>query len=198
MKSILQHITQALKITPLALLLSSSAIAGAIETGQTIPAISIEDKGELVIEEGKVVYADWSSDSLTGKVHVLQYMAGRMSASKVNEPFTDALEKLELSLDYQQTTTIINLDDSMFGTSGFVNSELKSNKKKYPFSTIVADKRGTGASRWQLDEASSAIAVLSPAGKVLFFKDGALSTEEIDRVIALIQAEMQKLSAAAE
>lgn len=198
MKSLLQNIKCALLITFLALLLSPGAMASSIQTGQAIPAITIEDKGELVLEENKVVYADWSTDSLMGKVHVLQYMAGRMSASKVNEAFTDALEKLELSRDYQQTTTIINLDDSMFGTSGFVNSELKSNKKKYPFSTIVADKRGTGASAWRLDEASSAIMVLSPDGKVLFFKDGGLSTEEIDSVITLIQAQMQKLSAAAE
>lgn len=164
-----------------------------ITSGAPLPSLSIENKGELVLQGDTVTYQHWSTAALTGKVQVLQYMAGRMAASKLNEPFTDQLKTRGFPLDKYHVTTIINLSDAFFGTSGFVNSELKSNKKKYPKSSIVADKSGLGATLWGLKRQSSAIFVLSPTGEVLFFKDGALSAEEIDNVLALIQQQIEQL-----
>lgn len=161
--------------------------------GAALPALEVTDKGELILAGDKVEYKPWSSATLTGKVHVLQYLAGRMSSSKLNEPFTDKLSELAMSLEFHQVTTIINLDDAMWGTSGFVASELKSNKKKYPDSTMVADKNGDGAKLWELTPEGSAIWVLSPEGKVLFFKDGGLSAEEIASTVELLQSQMKLL-----
>ena len=172
----------------------SGPLWAAIVPGEAIPDLSIDNRGELVLHNDKIIYQRWTTGALTGKVQVLQYMAGRMAASKLNEPFTDQLKLRKFPLDKYHVTTIINLDDTFFGTSGFVNSELRSNKKKYPASSIVADKKGLGASMWGLKRQGSAIVVLSPQGRVLFFKDGSLSAEEIDNVLALIEQHIDLLA----
>lgn len=171
----------------------SSAVFAAITVGQTIPPVTIEQNGELHIKGDTISYASWHTDALAGKVNVLQYLAGRMAASKLNKPFTDKLAAINLPLDHYRVTTIINLDDAMFGTSGFVSSELKNNKKKYPRSSMVADKKGLGAETWDLKPQGSAIFVVSAEGKVLFFKDGGLNNEEIDSVIDLVKQQIQQL-----
>jgi len=177
------------------LAMNTSAQAN-ITLGNLIPEVTIKDKGELLLQGDSIAYQNWNSQTLTGKVHTLQYMAGRSSASKINDPFIDQLKLLELSIERHQVTTIVNLDDAMFGTSGFVASELKKNKQRYPASSIIADADGRGAEQWQLEQKSSAIFVLSTEGKVLFFKQGALSEQEIDQAISLIKEQVLLLSPA--
>ena len=157
----------------LSLLLSvASHTMAAIEVGSKIPSLVIEEHGELIVSDKQtIIYKPWSTDGLTGKVHILQYMAGRMSAYSIHEPFTEAFDLKKFPQEFHLTTTIVNLDDTFIGTSGLVNSELKSEKEMYSFASIVADKNGEGAERWQLSRKSSAIVVLSPQGEVLFFKD---------------------------
>lgn len=45
---------------------------------------------------------------------------------------------------------------------------------------------------WQLDEESSAIAVLDKDGRVQWAKDGALTQEEVQQVIALLHKLLSK------
>ena len=120
------------------------AATAAVPVGEPLPAIAITEKGELVLSEpDKVHYKDWVTSDLAGRVHVLQYLAGRLSTPKINKPFTDRLGELHLESRHYHVTTIINLDDTLFGTSAIVASQLKRNKRKYPASSIVADKHGT-------------------------------------------------------
>nr|WP_101759331.1 YtfJ family protein [Oceanicoccus sp. KOV_DT_Chl] len=126
------------------LMVSSWLTQADITVGEKLPELEIKKKGELILTGDDISYAEWSTKALQNKVQILQYLAGRMTASKVNKPFTDKLETLDLSADHHHTTTIINLNDTFFGTSGFVASELKKNKIKYPSTSIVADKKGSG------------------------------------------------------
>ncbi len=188
-------------ITALLFCLASSILqadTSAIQTGATLPSLSINDKGELMLSGDDISYKPWSSNELANgqKVQILQYLAARSSASKINEPFTDRLEQEKLSTDTHHVTTIINASDAIWGTGGFVSGELKSNKKKYPRSSLVDDAEGKGAKTWKLEAESSAIAILSPTGKVLFFKQGALSPAEIDSTVTLVKKQMKSLSAA--
>jgi hypothetical protein len=167
--------------------------------GEVIPALQIDEPGELILEgKDTITYQPWSTDLLVGKVHIVQYLAGRLGVKDMNKPFTDALDALDYPAESVHTTTIINLDDTLFGTSGLVNSQLKGNKIKYWYSSIVADREGDGARVWQLQRKHSAIILLSPTQEVLFFKDGQLDNTEISQVLGLIeqQIERQQISAA--
>lgn len=76
-------------------LLGVSAVASAanIQLNQSVPAISVTDKGELVMNnEGKLDYQPWKSQQLVGKVRTIQHIAGRSSAKELNAPLVEAIK----------------------------------------------------------------------------------------------------------
>jgi YtfJ family uncharacterized protein len=100
-------------------------------------------------------------------------------------PFTDKL-KTDIPQGAFLSTTILNLDEAMWGTSALVVSELKSNKKEFPNAVLVADEDGVGLSKWQLESENSAVIVTDPQGVVRYFKQGAMSAAEIESTVALV------------
>jgi YtfJ family uncharacterized protein len=169
----------------LASLLTTLAHANDINPGSRLPDLGIAEKGELVLSGDEVGYRAWTYPQQPGKVHVLQYMAATRSASNINMPFTDRM-KTDLPQGAFLSTTILNLDEAMWGTSGFVVSELESNKKEFPNAVLVADEDGVGLSKWQLEKENSAVIVTDPQGVVRYFKQGAMSEEEIESTLALV------------
>ncbi len=54
-----------------------------IQLNQSVPAVSVTDKGELVMNnDGKLDYQPWKSQQLVGKVRTIQHIAGRSSAKR--------------------------------------------------------------------------------------------------------------------
>ena len=91
-----------------------------------------------------------------------------------------------------QTTTIVNTDDAIPGSGMFVRSSIESNKQLYPWSQFIVDSNGVVRKAWQLNEESSAIVVLDKDGRVQWAKDGALSQEEVQQVVALLHKLLNK------
>ncbi|MBL5967055.1 YtfJ family protein [Lelliottia amnigena] len=168
------------------LLLPLMASAHNIENGQRVPAVGITDRGELILDNDKFSYKAWNSAQLPGKVRVVQHLAGRSSAKEKNASMIEAIKSANLPHDRYQTTTIVNTDDAIPGSGMFVRSSLESNKKLYPWSQIIVDSNGVTRKAWQLEEESSAVVVLDKDGRVQWAKDGALTQEEVQQVIALL------------
>ena len=166
------------------LLLPMIASAHQFETGQRVPPIGITDRGELVLDKDQFSYKTWNSAQLVGKVRVLQHIAGRTSAKEKNATLIEAIKSAKLPHDRYQTTTIVNTDDAIPGSGMFVRSSLESNKKLYPWSQFIVDSNGVARGAWQLDEESSAVVVLDKDGRVQWAKDGALTPEEVQQVMA--------------
>jgi len=164
----------------------------ALEVGQQVEPVTIDTQGEINYDadQDEYTYQKWSSDNLTGKVRAVQHMAGRSSAKKINQGFIDALKAAQFDHDKYQTTTIINLDDAVFGTGLLVKNKAEKSKKKFYWSSIVLDESGNAQQAWQLNPKKSAIIVLNQQGKVLFFKDGKMTSNEIKNTIALIKNTM--------
>lgn len=158
-----------------------------ITTGQPLPPLLIEEQGELLLSEGRSHFRPWHSDSGLGQAQVIQYMAARMSTSKLNEPLTDALKEAGFPPDQLRVTTILNLADAAWGTRGFVLGELASNKKKHPDAILVADESGAGLRSWQLEEKNSAIAVVAPDGAIALFHEGPLNEAGVAQVLSLLK-----------
>lgn len=174
------------------LLLPMMASAHKFETGQRVPPVGIADRGELVLDKDQFSYNTWNSAQLVGKVRVLQHIAGRTSAKEKNAALIEAIKSAKLPHDRYQTTTIVNTDDAIPGSGMFVRSSLESNKKLYPWSQFIVDSNGIARSAWQLDEESSAIAVLDKDGRVQWAKDGALTQEEVQQVMDLLHKLLNK------
>ncbi|MBV7298881.1 YtfJ family protein [Enterovibrio paralichthyis] len=167
-------------------LISTFASANNITNGQALPEVSVEKYGELILNGDKIAYQAWDTDLLPGKVRVIQAIAGRSSAKEMNAPLMDAILAANPPRDKYQTTTIINQDDAIWGTGGFVKSSAEDSKKEFSWSSLVLDADGRAANAWNLKEESSAIIVLNKDGKAQFVKEGALSQDEIAQVIDLI------------
>lgn len=168
------------------LLLPLMASAHNIETGQRVPPVGITDRGELILENKDFSYKQWNSAQLSGKVRVVQHIAGRTSAKEKNAALVEAIKSANLSHDKYQTTTIVNTDDAIPGSGMFVRSNIESNKKRYPWSQFIVDSDGRARQSWHLEEKGSAVVVLDKAGRVQWVKDGALSPQEVQQVIALL------------
>ena len=180
------------------LLLSLAApitLAGGTTPGDRLADLSITDKGELLLSDGDVKYKPWNYPQQPGKVHVLQYMAATQSASKINKPFRKKMTTVLPQGGEFLSTTILNLDEAMWGTSGMVVSKLKSSKMEFPNATMVVDEKGEGLTKWQLEKENSAVIVTDSAGVVRYFKQGAMSEAEIDSTLALINQFIDKDSA---
>ncbi|MBD2811351.1 YtfJ family protein [Xenorhabdus sp. Vera] len=168
------------------------AFAHNITPEQQVPAVSVTDKGELLFNDGKFSYQNWDSTELPGKVRTIQHIAGRSSAKEMNDPLIQALKNAGLPKDKYQTTSIVNTDDAIFGTSVFVRNNLEDSKKQFPWSQFIVDSNGLAKKAWGLEPKSSAIIVLDKNGNVKFVKDGKLSNQEITHVISLIEEELKK------
>jgi len=160
--------------------------------GQRVAPVGVADRGELVLSNDKFSYKSWNSAQLVGKVHVVQHIAGRSSAKEKNATLIEAIKSAKLPHDRYQTTTIVNTDDAIPGSGMFVRSSIESNKQLYPWSQFIVDSNGVVRKAWQLNEESSAIVVLDKDGRVQWAKDGALSQEEVQQVVALLHKLLNK------
>lgn len=158
-----------------------------IQIGSTLPPVQITEYGELHNQDDLLNYHPWSSDSLIGKVRIIQAIAGRTQARELNQALIDAIIAANLSADHYQTTTIVNQNDAIFATGGFVKSSLESSKREFPWSSMVLDKHGEVAQSWELMAKSSAIIVLDQSATVHFVQEGSLSPDHIQQVMELIQ-----------
>ncbi len=161
-----------------------------ISQGQVLPAVSVDNKGEVLLEDGRTHYATWDSAVLKGKVRCVHHLAGRSSAKEINESLMDALKKANFPQSDYQTTTIVNLKDAIFGTGSLVSMMVEGGKKEFPWTSVVVDAKGTVQSAWELQKESSAVAILDRDGKVLFSKDGKLTADEVTSVVALIAEQL--------
>ncbi|MDD1781603.1 YtfJ family protein [Enterovibrio sp. ZSDZ35] len=172
-------------------LLSTFASAHNISNGSPLPQTSVEKYGELTLNGNKVGYKPWNTSELTGKVRIIQAIAGRSSAKEMNAPLVDAITAANFPEDKYQTTTIINQDDAIWGTGGFVKSSAEDSKKEFSWSSIVLDANGTVSDAWRLQEESSAIILLDTDGVVRFVKEGPLNEQEVTQVIDLVNKSMK-------
>lgn len=163
------------------------AAAHNLTIGGQVPAVSVDKHGEIVLNGDDTGYQNWASQDMLGKVRVIQAIAGRSSSKEMNAPLMTALTAAKLPEANYQTTTIINQDDAIWGTSSFVKSSAEDSKQEFPWSSMVLDEDGKVAKTWDLKPESSAIIVQDKQGKVLFVKEGALSGDEVKQVIALIK-----------
>lgn len=155
----------------------------------TLPPLAIDDRGQMILDGDSVTYSPWSSDINPGKVHVLQYVAATRSASKAYSPFTDKLTEAFSPEDFH-VTTIINLDDALWGTAGFVVSEVEDSKRKYPKSTLVLDENGAGRKGWDLTKKGFALAILDKQGSILYFTQEPMADGDLENMVNLVKAQI--------
>lgn len=167
--------------------LCASALAGAPTVDTPLPPLSITERGELTMSGDEFTFVPWRSDVNPGKVHVIQYFGATMSDSEIFKPFTDLLEK-SVPPGTVHVTTVLNLDAALWGTTGFVMSELEKNKRIHPQATMVVDDKGQGVVEWDLGKTGTGFVVMDSKGIVKYFTRQAMNEAELASVMDIVRA----------
>jgi len=168
-------------------LCSGATQAAAPTIGAPLPVLKITDRGELTMSGDKFSFVPWSSATNPGKVHIIQYFGATMGDRKVFEPVTDLLET-SMEPGTVHVSTVLNLDAALWGTSGWVLSELEKNKKIHPEATMVVDEDGAGVAQWDLGEAGTGLIVMDDQGIVKYFSRKSLNEDELTSTMELIRS----------
>lgn len=154
-----------------------------------LPLLEIDDRGELIKQGEDFDWTPWSSSTNPGVVHVIQYFGANLGDRDVFEPLTDAIQA-KFEPGSVHVTTVLNMDAALWGTSGFVISELEKNKTQHPTATMVIDEDGTGIETWGLGKEGTGLIVMDKQGIVKYFTRGSPSEAEVASTIELIRANL--------
>jgi len=162
---------------------ASSAWAG-LEMGQ-IPK-EVELKGDL---GGRLDGSPWSSKELTGKVHVLFYVDP--DEKDLNNDTSEALRLENFPRDRYQSFAMINMDATWLPNFA-ISSALEEKQKKYPTAIYVKDYDKVLVKEWNLADDNSDVLAFDKNGKLIFMKEGKLTPQDIQKLIALIRENLNK------
>ena len=154
--------------------------------GEALPVLEIDDKGEMCLVNDDVTFEAWKTTSLKGKFRLIQHLAGKAEAKTINQALLDEVKDSGYPRERFQTTTIINLNDAVFGTGTIVEAIAVNGKKRFPWTSVILDRQGSFSSALSLAKGSSAIILIDEDAKIRFFKDGPLSESEIRDVLSII------------
>jgi len=173
----MKHLAKGLVFVLAAFLINQTAQA--IEMGETPPTVELREKlgGRL---DGK----PWSSEELRGKVHVLFYVDP--DEKDTNNDASEALDKEKLPSDKYQSVGIINMAATWLPNFA-ISSSLKDKQKRYPRTIYVRDDKKVLVNAWKIADDSSNVLAFDKQGKLIFRKDGKLTTDEIQRLIKAIR-----------
>jgi YtfJ family uncharacterized protein len=173
----MKHLAKGLIFVLAAFLINQTAQA--IEMGETPPTVELREKlgGRL---DGK----PWSSEELRGKVHVLFYVDP--DEKDTNNDASEALDKEKLPSDKYQSVGIINMAATWLPNFA-ISSSLKDKQKRYPRTIYVRDNKKVLVNAWKIADDSSNVLAFDKQGKLIFRKDGKLTTDEIQRLIKAIR-----------
>ena len=165
---------------------TTNSIASVPSQGAPLPTLEITERGELTMEGDEFTFIPWNSDTPRDTVHVIQYFGATLGDRDVFKPFTDMLEA-ELAPGTVHVSTVLNLDAAVWGTTGFVVSELKKNKQQHPTATMVLDADGDGVDTWALGEAGTGLIIMDKSGTVQYFSLGSPDEKDLATTLELIK-----------
>jgi len=171
------HIVKCLIFVSAVFLITQAAQA--FEIGEIPPKVELKEKlgGRL---DGK----PWSSEELQGKVHVLFYVDP--DEKDTNNDASEALDREKFSSDKFQSVGIINMAATWLPNVA-ISSALKDKQKRYPRTIYVRDYKRVLVNAWKIADDSSNVLAFDKKGKLIFRKDGKLTTEEIQKLIKVIK-----------
>ena len=167
------------------LVLLSVGLFATLPVGQNVPQLDLAgDAG------GRVDDTAWSSSELVGKVWVVVH--ADPDESDMNNTATEALKAKDYPDEFYGSTAIINMA-ATWKPNFAIDMILSGKQEDYPSTVYVRDIHNKVGKVWGLADDSNNICVIDPSGKVIFSVDGQLSAADIEKMISLIDAELELL-----
>jgi len=156
----------------------------ALTIGELPKTITLEgDNGGLVAEDGGV----WNSTSIRDKVFVMFYVDP--DEKDTNSHFSAALKKKKYDRTNYGSIAIINLA-ATWKPNFAIESVLEEKQIEFPDTIYVKDKNSVLVKEWEIADDASNILIFSKSGTLLFYKSGAMSEEDINKAMRIIQENM--------
>ena len=170
----------------LLLTLSLSALIADVDTSKPLPTIVLEN------DNGGYYSGDaWDSTMLNGKTTMLMYVDP--DEREKGEVFKPTIEGFEKDLDFSkfQILVIINLN-ATWKPDAIIKKMMKSKVDAHPKRTYVLDANSLLVKGWSLPDNEYNTLIINPDAKVVYQHKGEWSEEEMQKVDALVRAEVQK------
>ena len=156
----------------------------ALTIGEVQKSVTIEgENGGLVKDDG----ASWSSSSLKNKVSVMFYVDP--DEKDTNSHFSAALKAKKYDRTKFRSLAVINLA-ATWKPNFAIESILKDKQVEFPHTIYVKDKNSVLVKEWKVADDASNILIFSKNGKLLFYKSGAMSEDDIAQAIKLIDTNL--------
>jgi YtfJ family uncharacterized protein len=162
--------------------ISSTSILAGIKLGEVPPSIKLS--GDL---GGRLTGADWASEELKGKVHVLFYVDP--DEKDLNDHAAQALKAEAFPLDAYTSIAIINMA-ATWKPNFAIESRLEEKQKEFPHTIYVKDFQKLLVKQWQLADDSSDVVVFDKDGKVVFVKMGKLADADVAQLVQVVRANL--------
>ncbi|MBA1432317.1 MAG: transcriptional regulator [Epsilonproteobacteria bacterium] len=153
----------------------------AVTVGEQPKQVSISGENGGLVKDAKA----WNSNMLHDKLYVMFYVDP--DEKDVNEAFSQALKKKE----YRKkgafgSIAIINLA-ATWKPNFIIESILKSKQKEFPKTIYVKDKNKVLVKEWALGDDASNILIFDKNGKLMFYKSGKMSEDDMQKAFQLIE-----------
>jgi YtfJ family uncharacterized protein len=133
---------------------------------------------------GRVDGGAWSSEEMKGKVHVLFYVDP--DEKDLNNDASEALNKEKFPPEKYQSVGIINMAATWL-PNFVISSSLEEKQKKYPRTIYVRDYKKVLVNAWSIADDNSDVLAFDKQGRLIFRKEGKLSSEEIQKLLQVIK-----------
>jgi predicted transcriptional regulator len=138
-----------------------------------------DDKGGLVVDGSA-----WDSKSIKDKVYVMFYVDP--DEKDTNSHFSDALKAKHYDRANYGSIAIVNLA-ATWKPNFIIEKLLKSKQEEFPDTIYVKDKNKVLVKEWGVADDASDILIFSKTGKLLFYKVGAMSKEDMQKAFKIIE-----------
>ncbi|MBC8178735.1 MAG: transcriptional regulator [Deltaproteobacteria bacterium] len=155
-----------------------------IEMGQVPKEVVL--KGDL---GGRLDGSPWSSKELKGKINVIFYVDP--DERDLNNEASDALKKENFPREKFQSYGLINMDATWL-PNFIISSSLEEKQKLYPTTIYVRDYDKVLVKEWGISDDNSDVLAFDKEGRLIFKKYGKLNAEDIQKLIKVIRANLDK------
>jgi len=153
----------------------------ALTIGEKPKEATIEKENGGYVKDGSA----WNSNSIKEKVYVMFYVDP--DEKDANEAFSQALKKKEYrKKGAYSSIAIVNLA-ATWKPNFVIESILKGKQKEFPDTIYVKDKNKVLVKEWNLADDSSDIIIFDKNGKVLFYKAGKMSKDDMQKAFTIIE-----------
>ena len=150
------------------------------KVGQKMSKVVLDgDKG------GKIAGGAWDSDKEIGGVLTLVFYVDP-DEKDVNEPLSAAIKKRNFDKDKMKSFGFVNMAATWL-PNVIITEIIKGKQKKYKETTMVRDVERSIVNAWGFQDDSSVVAIFGKDQKLLYYKAGPHSEQEIKNVLSLIE-----------